>query len=642
MEAWLVCNSCGYDNQSGHRFCGMCGTPLPHRPLSTPGAASTIGLTRVPWDRSMSSPSSTRIAETETAADSARSDSASRSTVVEAPAPEATNETIDADPATELVPPVSLEEYVKTFKYEPPGTPEELTMRAETPVLEPQAPFPPEYVEPDFQPSLEDSDAAPPVTAELAHPAAESLMEAPASVSTEPPETAGRLRKAQPSSTQAPELQGSPAMVTPPAPPDAEPSRATDPSQPRRGKPAITPSPVIEFPPPAKPVIPASAPIVPPAETRKERPRFLDIAQPPSTAEHPRGGSTITGPSFLGLSDAPVIEEDTNAEVAPEHTGGSHWRLWFTAAVVLVFAALGVMEWRSQTTQSNDGPVEVIRTKIRNMRHGGSDNSASAQPAPNSVDNATAKPEIKIEQPAPAQAPGTTPNGTGSAANSTAPAGNNSGAAASNTHQQPNSGAPVNQASTAQPVPPASSPDTTSSALATPNSPKPAPTPNQTTSVTKKAASSTSAAKSKSPQANDQEVVTKKIIPGSEEIARANDASDSAAEAAWLWKATAKGNPDAPIRLADMYIRGAGVPRSCEQAVVLLKTAATKENARARNRLASMYASGVCVQRNRVEAYRWVSSALNADPNSEWAQQNRDLLWQQMNPAERAAAERYR
>lgn len=123
---------------------------------------------------------------------------------------------------------------------------------------------------------------------------------------------------------------------------------------------------------------------------------------------------------------------------------------------------------------------------------------------------------------------------------------------------------------------------------------------------------------------------------------KAKNASDSAASAAWLWKATAKGNPDAPVQLADMYIKGNGVPRSCEQAVVLLKTAAEKENASARNRLASMYATGNCVPRNRVEAYRWLSAALAANPNSQWAQQNRDLIWNQMTPDEQQAAQKYR
>lgn len=91
-----------------------------------------------------------------------------------------------------------------------------------------------------------------------------------------------------------------------------------------------------------------------------------------------------------------------------------------------------------------------------------------------------------------------------------------------------------------------------------------------------------------------------------------------------------------------MYVKGNGVPRSCEQAMVLLKTAAAKENALARNRLASLYSTGTCVQRNRVEAYRWLSSALQANPDSQWAQQNRDVLWRQMTPEEQAQAQRYR
>jgi TPR repeat protein len=144
-----------------------------------------------------------------------------------------------------------------------------------------------------------------------------------------------------------------------------------------------------------------------------------------------------------------------------------------------------------------------------------------------------------------------------------------------------------------------------------------------------------------SPASADRQAVSK-AGAGADELKRAANASDSAAAAAWLWKSTAKGNPDAPVQLADMYIKGDGVPRSCEQAMVLLKTAAEKENARARNRLASLYASGNCVQRNRVEAYRWLSSALVANPHSDWAQQNKDLIWNQMTPDERVMAAKYR
>jgi len=119
-------------------------------------------------------------------------------------------------------------------------------------------------------------------------------------------------------------------------------------------------------------------------------------------------------------------------------------------------------------------------------------------------------------------------------------------------------------------------------------------------------------------------------------------ASDPAAAAAWLWKATSRGNSVAPVRLADMYIKGKGVPRSCEQALVLLRSEAAKENAPARNRLAALYANGTCVPRDRVKAYQLMSSALAVDPSSDWAEQNRKELWQQMTPEERAQAEKPR
>jgi hypothetical protein len=146
-----------------------------------------------------------------------------------------------------------------------------------------------------------------------------------------------------------------------------------------------------------------------------------------------------------------------------------------------------------------------------------------------------------------------------------------------------------------------------------------------------------------SPPAQDQQSASvKNIAPGERENKRAEHTRDVTAKSMWLWRATAKGNPDAPVQLAEMYIKGDGVPRSCEQAVVLLKTAAINNNARACNRLATMYTMGTCVTRNHVKAYRWLSAAVAADPASQSTQQNRDLVWNQMTPEERTLAEKYR
>ena len=106
--------------------------------------------------------------------------------------------------------------------------------------------------------------------------------------------------------------------------------------------------------------------------------------------------------------------------------------------------------------------------------------------------------------------------------------------------------------------------------------------------------------------------------------------------AASHWRATANDNPDAPVELANRYLWSKGVPRGCEKAMLLLQSAAAKANVRARNRLASMYAIGTCVPRDRIQAYRWLESALSADPHNEWALQNRDLTLRQMTAEERS------
>jgi hypothetical protein len=247
------------------------------------------------------------------------------------------------------------------------------------------------------------------------------------------------------------------------------------------------------------------------------------------------------------------------------------------------------------------------------------------EPTPAANDNA--KPEIQVQEQPHAQPPvQTSTTGTDHAAGEPTPPGNLTGGNTATTVQS-GSPPPPNAVSTQSGV--AAGQGTNHNKAETDNSAEPTAAPNKP--QTKRQA-----------DANTAPDNAAKPVPGADEMAKAKNASDSAAEAAWLWKATAKGNPDAPVQLADMYIQGDGVPRSCEQAVVLLKTAAEKENARARNRLASMYSTGTCVSRNRVEAYRWLSSALTANPNSQWAQQNRDLIWQQMSPDERAAAQRYR
>jgi hypothetical protein len=67
---------------------------------------------------------------------------------------------------------------------------------------------------------------------------------------------------------------------------------------------------------------------------------------------------------------------------------------------------------------------------------------------------------------------------------------------------------------------------------------------------------------------------------------------DSAEAAQWLWKAVGKQNLEATLALSDLYLRGDGVPKSCDQARLLLDAAARKGAKAAAERLRNLQASG--------------------------------------------------
>jgi len=88
---------------------------------------------------------------------------------------------------------------------------------------------------------------------------------------------------------------------------------------------------------------------------------------------------------------------------------------------------------------------------------------------------------------------------------------------------------------------------------------------------------------------------------GAEELAMAEKylnnqnagvARDSREAAQWLWKAVGKGNLAAAMALSDLYLKGDGVPKSCDQARLLLDAAAKKGKAWAGERLRNLQAFG--------------------------------------------------
>ncbi|MGA8762123.1 MAG: hypothetical protein WB562_04460 [Candidatus Sulfotelmatobacter sp.] len=153
------------------------------------------------------------------------------------------------------------------------------------------------------------------------------------------------------------------------------------------------------------------------------------------------------------------------------------------------------------------------------------------------------------------------------------------------------SGAPIQGLQPSTPQPPAPAPQL------------PAPTLEDTQQHTKR------------PAVNRQPTATKPAAPnpaplssatavtqegGTDELARAQkylngapgDNHDSSEAAKWLWKAVSKQNMTGTLLLSDLYLRGDGVPRSCDQARLLLSAAARKGNAEAGQRLRNLRAYG--------------------------------------------------
>src|SRR5271165_945761 len=547
----LVCSTCGNESQAGNRFCGLCGTPLPHRPLDTPGAQGTMSLTRGPLESSQPperQSAAVGIAGAQVPAETSGDE---------------LNQPADLPPSKETVSEDPLHVFAENLDHAQPYRPEEVATTGEALAM-------PSDV-------LAFADALPPV--EQSH-----LVEA----------------------SQFPWMEDVLQQI---AELEAKPPERTD-----------------------------------------ERSPFLDLLDelaPPVVEPEASTPAAVT-PSFSEISDGPQTIAGSDVTTPVQEPAGRRWRLWLATAAVLVFAALGTIWW-SYRNYPNNGVVAVIERKIRDLKPSVPTNTNNDQSSMSAGSAApkTSSPAIRTEEQsmpqdqsvaARASVPSTAPDGKSETTKTTVPA-----TVASQVQSPPPTGSSSAMSQQVSPVdktPPAGQKSATTYPPATTGSSKataPQPTAKATLPAVEKPKPIPQATRNE-----DRPVAAKKAIPGNLEMTKAKEASDTAAQVAWLWKATAKGNPDAPLRLADMYIKGDAVPRSCVQALVLLRTAALDDNVQACNRLASMYTVGLCVSRNHVKAYRWLSAAVAADPGSQWAQQNRDLLWQQMTPEERALAEKYR
>jgi len=137
---------------------------------------------------------------------------------------------------------------------------------------------------------------------------------------------------------------------------------------------------------------------------------------------------------------------------------------------------------------------------------------------------------------------------------------------------------------TASPQPSASNPETTPArtqvAIQHTGSPAQRPTPNQSNpgkadSPDEDAVQRAVSLVAPVPMAGQSasEDGSQELILGRRYLLGQGVPEDHATAAQWLWKSVAKQNADATLLLSDLYARGDGVPKSCDQARILLTIA---------------------------------------------------------------------
>jgi len=342
LQGVVICSACGEQSPASKRFCGMCGTPLPHCSLNTPGARCTMNLAQGPLE-------SPKPAERQPAADDMPGIQQQRGD--ELPAGETPGP--DESVSQGLPGPLGV-----TFKQSP--------VLAKTAREQPYRPA-------DLRPNsgLVSEDPLQALTENLDHPPLKQ------------PQAVGAYSETPWVQSEVPCLADL-RVITDPFPPVEDPhyplmedvlsqidlGAAT--SSERRDEPRFPDLPD-EL---SLPALESDMPTpndVPPPINEEETPRIL-------AQEHAQQASLMnldSGPirHFKLPAESPfttAVSRETNAAPTTasdsrdgvEQPWGGKWLMLLATAAVLVFAALGVMQWRSYRNHASNGPVEAIQTKI--------------------------------------------------------------------------------------------------------------------------------------------------------------------------------------------------------------------------------------------------------------------------------------
>lgn len=331
-------------------------------------------------------------------------------------------------------------------------------------------------------------------------------------------------------------------------------------------------------------------------------------------------GTGVTGPSFLGLSDA-SDDGDDDGHYRPygDDLYRANWgaRFLFALIVIGVVGGLGYVQLKS------NHPLQAILGMQQAANANGQQNG-SAPPANASTPAGTSD----------NQNTAATANGNGASTNSS-PSAESSDTA--ETAMKDGAGDQDEGSSKGKTASANLSKDKDASSGEKNNSSsgdKQASDANgkqaSTTAAVSDARQQSTKGKSKSAKAkssSDEEDAT-----NSDETSDENDTSTAAAPA------RAVDNSEEPVRQAEIYLEGKGVPQNCDEGVGILRAAEARGNTRALVKLGAIYATGNCVPKDNAIAYHYFTKAHALDPKNEWVEENRAILWANMTEDERARA----
>ena len=287
-----------------------------------------------------------------------------------------------------------------------------------------------------------------------------------------------------------------------------------------------------------------------------------DYGHPPVVTEARREPAPAYHTSIFGLdTSAPVTQPsfsngaDINWLREKNLAGGSEGSSGFRKLIpaLLAMAAIGILIYAQSRPPSTP-------------------------PRPTAATTATPKPEDAPQSHPSQEAPPAAP-ASRAASSTPAPAPANPASNATSVAENPTPAAPITKQTTAPEKPAAPE-------AATPVAPKAAPK-----SAPKAYAESGTTPKPQ-PATADASAGAEDFALATEYLNGRRGPRDSAEAAKFLWKAVGKENPSAILLLSDMYLVGDGVPKSCDQARLLLNAAVRKSVPHAAQKLRNLQTAG--------------------------------------------------